>query len=71
MKFGLGLHRLHAFGFDPLGYAKIARKAEEVGFESLWVGDHLVFPEVLPPAIPIQNRAQGQLKQRESRGWTP
>jgi probable F420-dependent oxidoreductase len=59
MKFGLGLHRLHAFGFDPSGYARIAKKAEEVGFESLWVGDHLVFPEVLPPTYPYAESGTG------------
>jgi probable F420-dependent oxidoreductase len=49
MKVGLGIHRLQQFGFDPAAYAAIAQTAERAGFESLWMGDHLAFPETLPP----------------------
>jgi probable F420-dependent oxidoreductase len=49
MKVGLGIHRLHHFGFDASAYAEIARTAERAGFESLWMGDHLTFPTILPP----------------------
>jgi len=41
----LGLYGLHRGGTsDPEGLAKRARMAEEVGFESLWVGDHIALP---------------------------
>src|ERR1041385_6207758 len=41
----LGLYGLHRGGVaDPEGLAKRARMAEEAGFESLWVGDHIALP---------------------------
>lgn len=52
MKFGLSVHRLHRFGFEPHLYQTLVRSAEELGFESIWVGDHLVFPEVMPSTDP-------------------
>ena len=47
MKFGLPL-----FGVSPRFYADIARAAEDNGFESVWMPEHLVFPEVIPPTYP-------------------
>jgi probable F420-dependent oxidoreductase len=44
MKFGLPL-----FGVSPRYYGEIARAAEDNGFESVWMPEHLVFPEVMPP----------------------
>lgn len=44
MKFGLPL-----FGVSPRFYADIAQAAEANGFESVWMPEHLVFPEVIPP----------------------
>ena len=40
MKFGLALSRL-----NPAFHLDAAREAERLGFESLWMADHLVFPE--------------------------
>ena len=34
-----GLHR--GSSVDPEALARRARRAEDVGFESLWVGDHI------------------------------
>jgi probable F420-dependent oxidoreductase len=45
MKFGLALS-----GVSPRHYASLAAQAEELGYESVWVPDHLVFPEVMPPS---------------------
>jgi probable F420-dependent oxidoreductase len=59
MKIGLSLHRLHRFGFDPSAYVAIARRAEQLGFESLWVGDHLAFPETLPLTYPYTLDGRG------------
>jgi probable F420-dependent oxidoreductase len=44
MKFGLPL-----FGVSPRFYADIAAAAEANGFESVWMPEHLVFPEEIPP----------------------
>ena len=43
MKFGLSLS-----GHSPRHYPSIAQEAEALGFESVWIPDHLVFPEQLP-----------------------
>jgi probable F420-dependent oxidoreductase len=43
VKFGLALS-----GVSPRHYASLAAEAEAAGFESVWVPDHLVFPEVMP-----------------------
>ncbi|MEE9285027.1 MAG: LLM class F420-dependent oxidoreductase [Dehalococcoidia bacterium] len=40
------------FGLSPRTFAAVARKAEEVGFESLWVPEHLVFPADIPATYP-------------------
>jgi probable F420-dependent oxidoreductase len=45
MKFGLALS-----GVSPRHYAALAAQAEAAGFESVWVPDHLVLPEVMPPS---------------------
>jgi probable F420-dependent oxidoreductase len=52
MKFGLyGLHRDR--NVDPAVLVRRARLAEEAGFESLWVGDHIALPvgEGNPPRL--------------------
>lgn len=47
MKFGLyGLHR--GPGIAPKVLARRAEAAEQAGFESLWVGDHIALPADLP-----------------------
>jgi len=45
MKFGIG-----AFGLSPRHLPEIGKLAEEHGFDSLWVPEHLVFPVDIPPA---------------------
>lgn len=47
MKFGLAM-----FGVSPRHYVEVARTAEEVGFESIWVPEHLVLPTAMSPAYP-------------------
>ncbi|BEL03868.1 LLM class F420-dependent oxidoreductase [Actinoplanes sichuanensis] len=52
MRFGLyGLHRDR--NVDPAILARRARLAEDAGFESLWVGDHIALPsgEGNPPRL--------------------
>jgi probable F420-dependent oxidoreductase len=44
MKFGL-----QGFGLSVRHYPEIARLAEDNGFESMWVPEHLVFPAEMPP----------------------
>src|SRR6266511_3319912 len=51
----LGLYGLHRGGSaDPDTMVRRARLAEEAGFESLWVGDHIALPSGLgdPPGQP-------------------
>ncbi len=43
MKFGLSLS-----GLSPRHYPSLAKEAEDLGFESVWIPDHLVFPESMP-----------------------
>jgi probable F420-dependent oxidoreductase len=39
VKFGISFLNLH-----PRGFADLTRAAEDLGFESVWMSDHLVFP---------------------------
>lgn len=50
MKFGAAL-----IGISPRFYAEIARIAEAVGFESIWIPEHLVFPANMPPQYPYSD----------------
>jgi probable F420-dependent oxidoreductase len=44
-----GLYGLHKGGsVDPEALARRARRAEDAGFESLWVGDHIALPTDAP-----------------------
>jgi probable F420-dependent oxidoreductase len=40
---------LQCFGLSARHYPDVARAAEENGFESVWVPEHLVFPAEMPP----------------------
>lgn len=57
MKLGLfGLHRGSSVHPDTLG--RRARMAEEAGFESLWVGDHIALPLGAAGNPPTQDRLE-------------
>jgi probable F420-dependent oxidoreductase len=47
VKFGVAL-----FGVSPRFYATVARSAEEYGFESIWMPEHLVLPAHITPTYP-------------------
>ena len=47
MEIGLSL-----FGIAPRHYRDVARRAEQVGFESVWVGEHLALPVEIPNTYP-------------------
>ena len=47
MKFGLPF-----FGLSPRHYASVARAAEDNGFESVWMPEHLVIPAEMPATYP-------------------
>ncbi len=50
LKFGLfGLHR--GANTMPEILARRARAAEAAGFESIWVGDHIVPPDLSGPSL--------------------
>ncbi len=59
MKFGTVIHGIRG---DALIGA--ARKAEELGFESLWRPDHLIFPPELPATYPYAEDGQAPLDPR-------
>ena len=50
MKFGLAL-----FGLSPRHYGTVAAAAEQHGFESVWIPEHLVFPAEMPPTYPYSD----------------
>ena len=45
-------------GFSPTGndYMRLAQKAEEFGYNSIWVGDHIVVPEKIEAALSVYAR---------------
>ncbi|MBT5757148.1 MAG: LLM class flavin-dependent oxidoreductase, partial [Acidimicrobiaceae bacterium] len=50
MKFGLAF--ASSIGTDPQSALEISRVAEEVGFESVWGGEHVIFPSTIESAYP-------------------
>ncbi len=50
MKFGLAF--ASSIGNDPSSALEIAKVAEEVGFESVWGGEHVIFPSTIESAYP-------------------
>lgn len=50
MKFGLAF--ASSVGTDPASALEIARVAEEVGFESVWGGEHVIFPSAIESKYP-------------------
>ena len=52
MKFGLPLTQR---GLDAADFGQVAIAAEAAGFESLWIPEHLVLPEALPPTYPYSS----------------
>jgi probable F420-dependent oxidoreductase len=47
VKFGMSM-----MGLSPRYYPEIARSAENNGFESVWMPEHLMLPAVMPPTYP-------------------
>jgi probable F420-dependent oxidoreductase len=49
-----GLHCSLGVGPNPApdDYARVARRAEELGYHSLWLGDHIVIPEQINSPYP-------------------
>ena len=52
MKFGI--HYSLGVGFTPTGddYCRVAQRAEELGYHSVWFGDHIVIPEKIAAPYP-------------------
>ena len=50
MKFGLAF--ASSIGTDPKSALEISRVAEQVGFESVWGGEHVIFPSKIESAYP-------------------
>ncbi|NQZ99526.1 MAG: LLM class F420-dependent oxidoreductase [Myxococcales bacterium] len=57
MKLGLSL-----FATSPETFAQIAKRAEEVGFESVWIPEHLVFPAELPATYPYSKDGRAPVR---------
>lgn len=50
MKFGLAF--ASSIGTDPQSALEITRVADEVGFESVWGGEHVIFPSTIESSYP-------------------
>lgn len=50
MKFGCML-----MGASPRHYGEVAQVVEAAGFESIWLPEHLVFPDDMPPQYPYSD----------------
>jgi len=50
MKFGLAF--ASSVGTEPDSALEIAKVAEQVGFESVWGGEHVIFPSKIESAYP-------------------
>ena len=50
LKFGLAF--ASSVGTDPQSALDVCRVAEEVGFESVWGGEHVIFPSKIESAYP-------------------
>ena len=66
MKFGVGLQN-RGPGASPENLAMIARRAEELGFDSAFVGDHVVIPESFISEYPYS--ATGEFTGAASGEW--
>src|ERR1700730_14339819 len=52
MLVGFETTSLYTAGVDMDVYRAVAQKGDELGFDSLWLGHHIVFPKELPPLPP-------------------
>ena len=50
LRFGLAF--ASSIGTDPSSALEVARVAEEVGFDSVWGGEHVIFPSSIESAYP-------------------
>ena len=49
-----GVHYSLGVGFNPTAenYVRVAQRAEELGYHSLWLADHIVVPETIAAPYP-------------------
>ena len=66
MEFGVSLQNRGA-GASPENLALVARKAEELGFDSAFVGDHVVIPDSFVSDYPYS--ATGEFTGAASGEW--
>ena len=50
MKFGMAM-----MGLSPRWYPEVALAAEQNGFESIWMPEHLILPATMPPTYPYSD----------------
>jgi probable F420-dependent oxidoreductase len=60
----LGVYKARA---DPGLYAKIARRADELGFDSMWAGHHIIFPARIDASYPYAANGVGPHEARMHR----
>ena len=44
---------------NPTTMLQVAQEAEAIGFDAIWVGDHIIFPPVTSSSHPVSNAAPG------------
>ena len=49
---------LQIFSLPPSDTLSIAQRAEAAGFESIWIPDHPVIPEAIPPQYPYNDTGE-------------
>ena len=49
---------LQIFSMPPSDTLSIAQRAEAAGFESIWIPDHPVIPEAIPPQYPYNDTGE-------------
>jgi probable F420-dependent oxidoreductase len=66
VKFGTRL-----YGIDPDGVAAKAQSAEELGFESLWRGEHLLLPDSFASRYPYNSELRNERDRKRFPPTTP
>jgi probable F420-dependent oxidoreductase len=59
MLVGFNTLALYAEKVDPEVYVDVARKADELGYDSMWMGHHVVFPTEISPTYPYSSDGRG------------
>src|SRR5690242_9529485 len=62
VRHGISIHRPRLISDDPGQYVLLARHAEDLGFDSIWMGDHIALPAVMPGTYPyVTSKTKGNV----------